>query len=39
MLVGDAIGRSAREGRWVAVDRSPIAAQQEATAHQEVRTS
>jgi predicted dehydrogenase len=25
MLVGDAIGRSAREGRWVEVDRRPVA--------------
>jgi hypothetical protein len=25
MLVGDAIGRSAREGRWIEVDRSRIA--------------
>jgi predicted dehydrogenase len=39
MLVGDAIARSAREGRWVAVDRRPIAAPQEATVHEEVRTS
>jgi predicted dehydrogenase len=39
MLVGDAIGRSAREGRWVAVDRSPTATEQTATVHEEVRTS
>jgi predicted dehydrogenase len=39
MLVGDAIARSAREGRWVAVDRSPTATEQTATVHEEVRTS
>ena len=39
MLVGDAIARSAREGRWVAVDRRPIATDQTAALHEEVRTS
>jgi predicted dehydrogenase len=39
MLVGDAIARSAREGRWVAVDRRPIAAERTAALHEEVRTS
>jgi len=39
MLVGDAIARSAREGRWVAVDRRSMASQQTANAHEEVRAS
>jgi hypothetical protein len=39
MLVGDAIARSARESRWVAVDRRPIATEQAAALHEEVRTS
>jgi predicted dehydrogenase len=39
MLVGDAIARSAREGRWVAVDRRPIAIEQAPAVHEEVRTS
>ena len=39
MLVGDAIAQSAREGRWVAVDRRPIATQQTAAQHEKVRTS
>ena len=38
-LVGDAIARSAREGRWVAVDRRPIATDETAALHEEVRTS
>jgi len=39
MLVGDAIARSAREGRWIAVDRRPIAAELATAVHEEVRTS
>jgi predicted dehydrogenase len=35
MLVGDAIARSAREGRWVEVDRSSITQDAPSHAHQE----
>jgi predicted dehydrogenase len=35
MLVGDAIARSAREGRWVEVDRSSITQGAPSRAHQE----
>ena len=38
MLVGDAIARSARDGRWVSVDRSPVRPSETAV-HQEVRAS
>jgi hypothetical protein len=43
MLVGEAIARSAREGRWIEVDRGSVDVGHAAVGHpavsQEVRTS